>query len=153
MPIIESSCKLSLEQEEYRICSKPYVFFRLIAGVHSLRLMTATASEDTGEYKAFEDQKALIAVTAQVFHESNVNIVWKTDRLSRQYVEARMPLDAERLIQFATTALDRLGFMDVSVISLREMRALHEEFSANDDGDAYLSDGISVSADGRLVQK
>lgn len=52
MAIIQTSNKLSLWEEEFRICSKPYVFFRLIADRDGVRFMTATAAEDAGQYRA-----------------------------------------------------------------------------------------------------
>lgn len=154
MPIIESSNKLSSEQEEYRICSKPYVFYRVIVARNGVRLMTATASEDAGEYRAFKNQEVLLAATAQVFGDFEMEIVTKEDHAGRPYIETQVSPDKQHLIHVATTALERMGFEDVSVLALREMKALHAEFAIDDSGeDTYLSDGMWVTADGKLVER
>ncbi|WP_428544099.1 hypothetical protein [Profundibacter sp.] len=62
--------------------------------------------------------------------------------------------DKEHLLHIATTALDRIGFEDVSVLALREMKTLYDEFSISDNGeDTYLSDGMWVTPDGRMIEK
>ncbi|OWQ91111.1 hypothetical protein CDQ91_19430 [Sphingopyxis witflariensis] len=154
MPIIETSHKLSSDQEEYRVCSGSFVFFRVIVGENRCRLMTATASEDTGEYRAFDDQKRLLDSTLSVFADLDMESVLKEDHAGRQYLETEVFNDAKDLVHVATTVLDRLGFEDISVLALREMKAVHNEFSTDYTGeDAYLSDGMWVTADGRLVQR
>ncbi|SIT52777.1 conserved hypothetical protein [Mesorhizobium prunaredense] len=154
MPIIEPSNKLSRTQKEYRICSNPYVFYRIIVDQYGARLMTATASEDAGGYRAFENQKFLISSTVQVFGDFDMEIVTKEDHAGRLYVETPVFLDAQHLIHIATTALDRMGFEDVAVLALRDMKALYEEFVIDDSGeDTYLSDGMWVRSDGRLIEK
>ena len=156
MAIIRTSEKLSSHQEEYCICSKPFVFFRLIIDQHGPRLMTATAGEDVGKYRPFHDTDALIAATLRTFVERDLEYVSKKDQQGRPYVETSLPQGQEEsdLRHLAATILDELGFEDVSVRSLRELRALHEEFSVGDvNEDAYLSDGTWVTPDGRLVEK
>lgn len=154
MAKIHKSNKLSLRQEEYRICSEPYVFYRLISDAKGVRLMTATASEDTGEYRAYENQGALINVTAQVLAEREMEFVTKKDHADRPYIETSVYPDSEDLLHFASTILDRMGFEDISVLALREMKAIYEEFAIDDtDEDTYLSDGMSLTSDGRLIEK
>ena len=154
MAIIEKSKKLSSEQEEYRICSKPYIFYRVIVDQNGVRLMTATASEDTGEYRAYKDLKSLISATSQVFDDFGMEIIPKEDHAGRPYIETTVYPDKEHLLHIATTALDRIGFEDVSVIALREMKTLYDEFSISDNGeDTYLSDGMWVTPDGRMIEK
>lgn len=154
MPAMEPTNKLSSEQEEYRICAKPYVFYRIILDRTGARLMTATAHEDSGEYKAFEDQEALLAATAQILGDYEMGFLRKKDHAGRPYLETRVSPDAQHLIHVATTALDQMNFEDVLVLALREMKALHEEFAIDDGGgDVYLSDGMWVTADGRVVER
>lgn len=154
MPKIEPSNKLSPDQEEYRICSEPYVFYRIIVDGRGGRLMTATAGEDIGPYRAYDDQSLLITTTAQVFGDFDMTIATKTDHAARSYIETPVTLDKTHLIHIATTALHRIGFVDVEVLSLRDLLALHDEFAADDSGeDTYLSDGMWVTSDGRLVEK
>ncbi|WP_428544049.1 hypothetical protein [Profundibacter sp.] len=95
MAIIEKSKKLSSEQEEYRICSKPYIFYRVIVDQNGVRLMTATASEDTGEYRAYKDLKSLISATSQVFEDFGMEIIPKEDHAGRPYIETTVYPDCE----------------------------------------------------------
>ncbi|WP_299912150.1 hypothetical protein [uncultured Paracoccus sp.] len=154
MARIERSTKLSLTQDEYRICSEPYVFYRLISDGNGFRLMSATASEDIGRFRAFEDQPSLISVTAQVFSDRGLDIVTKEDHAGRSYVETLIYPSEEDLLHLAATVLDRIGFEDISVLALREMKAIYDEFSSDESGeDTYLSDGMWITSDGRLVEK
>lgn len=154
MPKIEASNKLSPEQEEYGICSKPYIFYRIIRDPKGVRLMTATASESTGPYRAFEDQKSLNDATIQVFGDFGMEFVTKEDHARRPYVETSVSLDKDYLLHIATTALERIGFKDTSVLALQDMKAIYEEFAVDGDcGEAYLSDGMWMTSDGRLIEK
>ncbi|KUJ85983.1 hypothetical protein AVO45_03150 [Ruegeria marisrubri] len=154
MAIIQRSTKLSLRQEEYRICSEPYVFYRLISDANGVRLMTATASEDTGDYRAYEDQGALISATAQVLSDREMDFVTKRDHANRPYIETSVYPDSEDLLHLASTILNRIGFEDISVLALREMMAIYNEFAIDDSGeDTYLSDGMWMTSDGRLIEK
>lgn len=154
MARIERSTKLSLTQDEYRICSEPYVFYRLISNGNGVRLMTATACENIGGLRAFEDQTLLISMTARVFSERGLDFVIKTDQSERDYIETPIYPDEEDLLHLAATVLDLIGFEDVSVLALREMKAIYSEFAVDDSGDdTYLSDGMWATADGRIVEK
>jgi len=154
MAIIQRSTKLSLQQEEYRICSEPYVFYRLISDAHGVRLMTATASEDTGQYRVYEDQGALISATAQVLADRELEFVTKRDHAKRPYIETSVYPDSEDLLHLASTILDRMGFEDISVLALREMKEIYNELAIDDSGeDTYLSDGMWMTSDGRLIEK
>lgn len=122
--------------------------------------MTATASEGTGAYRAFENQESLTAATMQVFGDFGMEFVTKVDHAGRPYVETSVYPDADHLVRIATTALDRMGFEDASVLALREflalqeMKAIYEDFSIDDSGeDAYLSGGMWITSDGRLIKK
>jgi len=154
MPIIEPSKKLSMTQEEYRICSAPYVFYRVIVDRNGVRLMTATASEDTKEYRAFGNQELLISVTKQVFTDFDMQIGNKEDHAGRAYVQTAVFPERAHLIHIATLALDRIGFADISVLALREMKAIYEELAIDESGDdAYFGDGMWTTSDGRLIEK
>ena len=116
--------------------------------------MTATASEDTGRFRAYADQTSLISATEIVLSSRDMNIVPKMDHAGRPYVETAVYSDEEDLLHLAATVLDQIGFKDVSVLALREMKGIYREFSNDDSGeDTYLSDGMWVTADGRLIEK
>ncbi|PWR03368.1 hypothetical protein DKT77_06985 [Meridianimarinicoccus roseus] len=154
MAIIQTSNKLSLRQEEYCICSEPYVFFRLISDRDGVRLMTATASEDTGEYRVFGNQASLISATSRAFEDRNLNYATKKDQMGRAYIETSVYPDKDDLLHLAATVLDQIGFEDISVLALREMKAIYDEFSVGDSGEyTYLSGGMWITSDGRLIEK
>jgi len=116
--------------------------------------MTATASEDTGEFRAYEDQGSLIGATAQVLGDREMEFVTKNDHAGRPYIETSVYPDSEDLRHLASTILDRMGFEDISVLAIREMKAIYEEFAIDDSGeDTYLSDGMWMTSDGRLIEK
>lgn len=119
--------------------------------------MTATASEDCGAYRAFEDQKALIAATARVLEDAGLDPALKKDHAQRHYIETPIPLDRvdrEEMAHLASTVLLTLGINDIQVLALAEMLSLHEEFSVRDNDEAvYLSDGMWITADGKIVEK
>lgn len=154
MPEIKASNKLSLEQEEYVIFSKPYVFYRIIRDSKGVRIMTATASDSAKSYRFFEDQKSLNNATIKVFGDFGIEFFTKEDYAKRPYIEALVFLDKNYLLHIATTALEQIGFKDVCVLSLQEMKAIHDEFAVDEGcGDVYLSDGMWVTSDGRLIER
>lgn len=154
MAFIQQSDKLSSHQEEYRICSKPYVFLRLISDRDGFRLMTATASEDGAQYRAYDDQEALVRVAAAVFAERDLEPAEKQDHKGRPYIETRVSPDDRDLKTIANIVLNRLGFEDNQVLAHREMKAIYDEFAIDDSGeDTYLSDGVWITSDGRLIEK
>ncbi|RDD72136.1 hypothetical protein DVR11_07210 [Paracoccus versutus] len=116
--------------------------------------MTATAAEDTGEYRAFENQASLISATSRAFEDRNLNYATKKDQMGRAYIETSVYPDKDDLLHLAATVLDQIGFEDISVLALREMKAIYDEFSVDDSGeDTYLSDGMWITSDGRLIEK
>lgn len=154
MPIIEPSNKLSLFQEEYRVCSSPFVFFRVIVDRYGARMMTATASEDTGDFRAFDDLPRLNKAAIAILVDREDGFRTKVDHAGRAYVESKVYPDKAELVHVATLVLDLIGFTDVAVLALREMKRLYNDFSVDDQSDeAYLRDGMWITRDGRLVQK
>lgn len=116
--------------------------------------MTATAAEDVGGYRAFENQKHLLAATAQTFGDFEMKFVAKQDHAGRPYIEAQVSPDEEQLVHVATTTLERMVFEDVEVLALREMKSIYEEFANDDSGDdIYLGDGMSMRVEGKMVEK
>lgn len=154
MPEFEPTRKLSTDQEEYRICSKPYVFFRMIVDKNGARLMTATASEDAGGYRAFEDQDSLIAATSRVVKGAGKQAVMKEDHARRPYVETSISLHREEAEHLSASILNSLGIHDAQILALQEILVIYDEFSIHDDEDAvYLNDGMWATSDGRIIEK
>lgn len=152
MAKIQTSHKLSTQQEEYQVTSGPYVFFRMIRDAVGFRLMTATAGDERSAFRAYADQETLINATAKVLTERRMEWVTKEDRCRRPYIETNVDLDKEALVHLSTRILDRLGFVDISVLARREMKQIYAELAISDsDDDLYLSDGVSITADGRML--
>lgn len=152
MAIIVRSSKLSSDQEEQCVHSKGFVFFRIVAEGDLLKVMTATAAEDTGELRPFHDQQALLAATRSVLSERGEEWSEKEDWRGRPYVEAEFPTGAD-VLHIAHTVLLSLGFEDIGVLALREMKEIYSEFAIEDGEDTYLSDGMWMTPDGRIVEK
>lgn len=152
MAIIARSSKLSSDQEERCVHSKGFVFFRIVAEGDLLKVMTATAAEDTGEVRPFHDQQRLLTATRSVLVEHKKEWVEKEDWKGRPYVEADFPAGAD-VLHLAHTVLLSLGFEDIEVLALREMKDIYSDFSIEDGKDTYLSDGMWMTPDGRLVEK
>lgn len=153
MAKIKRSSKLSSDEDEQCVYSGSFVFFRIVAEGDQFKFMTATACEDTGEFRPFHDQHRLIAATMSVLLELGKEWVNKDDWAGRPYVEVRFAA-GDDVLHIVHAVLLSLGFDDFDVSLLREMRALHEEFAVDDTSeDAYLSDGMWVTADGRLVNR
>jgi hypothetical protein len=116
--------------------------------------MTATAAENRGGYEPYGDQQALISMSAQVLLERDMEIVTKSDHLGRPYIETSVEFDKADLEHLANIILNRMGFEDIEVLSLRDMLSIYDEYSDGDDGeDTYLSDGMWITSDGRLIEK
>ena len=153
MATIESSSKLCAKQDEYCICSKCIVFFRVVDEGSHLRVMTATASEDSGTFHPFCDQQQLIEATRTVFYQFDIAIVEKRDHAGKPYVEAKISTSVKHVEHITNTVLLRLGVKDIATRALSELKALYEELAIDDTGgDAYLEGGVSLTADGRLVE-
>lgn len=113
--------------------------------------MTATAAEDTGVLHPFPDQTRLMAGARSVLLDRGQHWSEKADRVGRPYVETSFDGNSD-VLHVANTVLLSLGFDDFEVSCLREMKAIYDEFAVDDSGeDTYLSDGMSTTADGRLV--
>lgn len=154
MALLEPSNKLSQIQREYRVCSKPYVFHRVIGVGDEFRFMTATASEDTGSFRAYEDQSSLINATIQALQLFDLDAEMKLDHAGRPYVETIVSCDKEHLLHVAQTALREMGFEDVSILALDDMLSIYDQLAVGDDGeDVYLSDGMWITSDGLMIEK
>lgn len=152
MAIIKRSNKLSSDQEEQCVHSKGFVFFRIVAEGDLLKVMTATAAEDTGELRPFHDQQRFLAATRSVLSERDEEWSEKEDWKGRPYVEAAFPAGAD-VLHMVHTVLLSLGFEDIGVSALRELKEIYNEFAIEDGEDTYLSDGMWMTPDGRMVEK
>lgn len=154
MAVIRASNKLSSNQSEYAISSRSYVFFRVITDQNGTRLMTATAAEDSGSDRVYEDQKALITATVRTLEKYEFQWASKVDHVGRAYIETSVYPDYDDIVHIANVALEDMGFDDISIQAIQDIRRIYEEFSIDESGeDTYLSDGMWVTSDGRIVQR
>ena len=152
MPIVQNSTKLSTQSNQYIICSESFVFFRVVLENDGFKFMTATASEDAGNFKAYDSQDRLIYSTIATLNDLDWEYLQKQDHTERRYIEARGLSAVADIETIAVRVLDTLDFKDIAVLARQEMRDIYDEFSINDSGeDVYLSDGMSISKNGDLT--
>ena len=112
--------------------------------------MTATADEDSGDLKAYQDQPALIQQTVEILAEQGLSISHEADRQGRAFVRSILIGDEKHIVALI---LDRLGIDDdIWVLALQEKREMHAELCIDDEEPIYISDGMNLTPDGRLVR-
>lgn len=153
MPKVRNSTKLATDQQHI-ISSQAVVFFRVTLETDGYKLMTATADEDTGKLKAYEAQERLMSSTLSVLTDLDCKCVLKEDHAGRPYIEARGFPELFDIKTVATRVLDLLGFDDIAVIALQEMRTIYDELSIDEsDEDVYLSDRVWVTKNGDFTSR
>lgn len=153
MPIVQNSTKFATEQQ-YIVFSQSVVFFRVTFETDGYKMMTATAGEDTVGLRAYDVQDRLMSSTLSVLGDIDCKSVQKEDHAERPYIEARGFSELLDIKTVATRVLDSLGFDDIGVRGLQEMRAIYDELSIDGSGeDVYLSDGIWVTSNGDLISR
>jgi hypothetical protein len=96
----------------------------------------------------------LISATSRAFEDRSLNYEQKKNLMGRSYVETSVYPHEDDLLHLAATVLDQIGFKDISVLALREMKAIYDEFSVGVSAeDTYLNDGMWITSDGRLIEK
>lgn len=148
---INNSNKLT-NGEEYAILSEQYVFFRLTKMGTEFQFMTATASEDKSHHRAYPDLNILTDATTYVLRNMGVDIEDKKDRKGRKYIKAIVPNNKEYVEDLSINILERLGIdVEIEIKATNEMKDLYFELSHDDDEDVYLSDGVYLTKDGKLI--
>lgn len=151
MPMVQNSTKLATDQQHI-ISSQNIVFFRVTLEADGYKMMTATAGEDTGKLKAYAPQDLLTSSTLSVLGDLDWNIGQKKDHAERPYIEARGFSELLDIKTVATRILASLGFDDIAVTALQEMKAIYDELSIDDSGeDVYLGDGVYVTKNGDVL--
>lgn len=128
MPMVQNSTKLATDQQHI-ISSQNIVFFRVTLEADGYKMMTATAGEDTGKLKAYAPQDLLTSSTLSVLGDLDWNIGQKKDHAERPYIEARGFSELLDIKTVATRILASLGFDDIAVTALQEMKAIYDELS------------------------
>lgn len=151
MPMVQNSTKLATGQQHI-ISSQNIVFFRVTLEADGYKMMTATAGEDDGKLKAYMPQNLLISSALSVLGDLDWNISQRADHAERPYIEARGFSELLDIKTVATRVLASLGFDDIAVTALQEMKAIYDELSIDDSGeDVYLGDGVYVTKNGDVL--
>jgi hypothetical protein len=147
---ISSSKKFGTNQKQEKITSGSYVLFRVVLRDGVYAVMTATAAEDDQTYAPYPDQQRLMREAVCIISEWPG--IYKSDTFGRPYVEFVGMENLESIKAKANRVADALG-LDPIVASWT-LRDIWEEFHVGDyDEPAYLSDGMWVTSDGRLIEQ
>ncbi len=153
MTYISHSGKLQTQEEQYIIFADRVVFFRIIKQGSDFKVMTATASENNKPLCAYEKLDLLISTTISIFGDTNRSYQNKRDRNNIRYVEFFGFREVTEIEILAKKVIKKLGLDPVNV-AMMEMKELYDNFAIDDSGeDVYLSDGMWLSADGKLTEK
>jgi len=153
MTYISHSEKLQTQEEQYIIFADKFVFFRIIKQGDDFKVMTATASENSQPLCAYEKLDLLISTTISIFGGAKRSYQSKRDRNNIRYVEFLGFREVTEIEVLAKKVIEKLGFDPVNV-AMMEMKELYDNFAIDDSGeDVYLSDGMWLSADGKLTEK
>jgi len=158
---IHNSNKTGIKtKESYVVTRGRTSFLRIIGEDPSYLIMTATASEDNGEFVVCKDKVRLISAALQLGAELGTGPSLSKDRSRREFA-----LICELNLNSGKTAKDYVEldgalskffeFYDTSDPSkseqVNEMREIYQSFAQDDSGDdVYLSDGVWLSSDGSL---
>lgn len=153
MPDIKHSGKFHTGTEQRYVYSDNVVFMRLVLESDGWKVMTATAGEDRSPIRAYEDQGSLVCAAVATFEERGLGVTPMLDLFGRPYVEVRGLAALNDAHHLATHVLHRLGIVDFDVVELRHLLDLHDDLAVEEGEDAYLSDGMWMTSDGRLVEK
>lgn len=160
--LLESN-KVGLEgKEHYVIVQGQTVFLRILGGEPEWSLMTATASEDHRHLLVCHDQHRLIESALRLGAELNtfpiVDRDWKGRRYAKICTITREPGVTDEVF---TKENDRVlnRFFEIFDSLPKKIkrtrigrRNLYDELGLGHDGeDIYLSDGVSISRNGKLT--
>lgn len=161
--IIEVADKIEIGPISWRVIHKNKIFLRIALTKNSERvkfpfeLMTATASDNSGIYRGLNDEernRAVIAaqkvVKLQFDVESSVSQDWK----GREYVPIAL-IDQEGVDTTELTEMIDLFFQyyyEPNALD-NDLIDIYNGICVEDGEDVYLSDGMWLTSDGRLIEK
>tara|TARA_B100000678_G_scaffold252574_1_gene228609 strand:+ start:753 stop:1226 length:474 start_codon:yes stop_codon:yes gene_type:complete len=155
MAIIKNSTKFGGAMHETSITAGGYLILRSVLRQQERAVMTATAAEDEpGAKPIYPDQEALFNAANRVFHEIGGHVTLKTDIKGRRYIETHFMDSWNTVSQVAHQVAELLGLDDVVIGDSVMADYWHEHVQNEHDDDEliYLSDGMSVNKEGRLIQ-
>lgn len=155
MAIIKNSTKFGGAMHETSIAAGGYLILRSVLRQQDRVIMTATAPEDQPDaLPIYPDQEALLSAANQVFHYAGGHVTHKVDTKNRPYLETAFMDSWNTVAQVSQQVADALGLGDVTIGDgvMADYWHEHVENEHNDDDLVYLSDGMSVNKDGKLIQ-
>lgn len=150
---IRRSNKHGIDSPEHFIVTKGnIVFLRVLGGEPDYNLVTATASEDTGQFHPYRDKKRLLEAALRTSARLGTQSSRTSDRKGREYIRICVFEFISDAYRVAEKFFDTLEEISVgSAQSLGEMRDMYEALAIDDSGaDVYLSDGVWLGRDGTL---
>lgn len=148
-------------KESYIITRGGNSFLRVLGADPKWELMTATASEDHGQFTVCRYRLRLIEAAFRAGIEFDSGPIEKTDRAGRKYVSIgvfnRLPDQSQEDLAEALEGFAHRFFEiydecnDLNSSGPNKMSELYEAISPDDTGDeVYLSDGVWLSSNGVL---
>jgi hypothetical protein len=156
MAIIRTSEKLKSEKAQSKIVAGGYVILRVLRNADdTYRVMTATAGEDDKSHAAFPNTQLLLKIADMVYRPIAERVVTNADHSNRPYLEF-LRVDDPKALQDAGNRLAQLLGLDpatcawIDAEAREEGKELWNEFSVDDEGDAYMMDKATMSKSGRF---
>jgi len=160
MAIISSSDKLGPHRGHSKITAENYVLLRIVKEEDkTYKVMTATAGEDDNSSTAYPQQAQLMEAAENQF--CPISQAWekdKRDRENRAYVEFYRiddPCDIQEAANRLTTSLglDPATCAWIDAVARQEMKDIWHEFAVDDDETAYMSDGMSMTRNRKIIDE
>jgi hypothetical protein len=161
MTMISRSNKFDGNQIQSCVLAGGYVILRAIYRQQDLVVMTATARETAPEQSAcpYPDQATLIATAELIFEAVGGDVTNRQDRRGRPYVQTIFPDPWTTLPNLAKQIAAALHLNDVQIVSndgsdnaLVDLWHDLAQDPLDDHELVYLSDGVYVRKDGRLIE-
>jgi hypothetical protein len=158
MTIISRSGKFEGNQFQSCVVAGGFLILRSILRKQDRAVMTATAGEtkSMGSVHPFPDQAALIAAAEEIFHAVGGHVTKRKDRSGRPYVQTVFPDAWATLPNVAEQIASKLNLNLVEIVDDEFVARYWQENAQdplNDDELVYLSDGVYVTKDGRLIEQ
>jgi hypothetical protein len=117
--------------------------------------MTATAAEYDRSHKAFPNQNLLMDTAEKEFRPIAAKVVDNADDSRRPYLEFHDLDDPKALYDAANRLAEKLALDPttsewIDAEAREELKEIWSEFSVDDESDADLMDGATVSKSGRF---
>ena len=149
MTFFDGSDKFETNSEtvQMKVVSGDFVLFRLLLIGEQYVLMTATANENDGSYRAYSDLRKLTEEASKEFGRGE----HKTDKFGRPYFETKYIRHHQVIQKSINKVCESLKLEACKTLWAKaEMLEIFENLSLGDGEKVYLSDGVYMDEDGNL---